>query len=63
MKRKKTDPKDVLWDMCQAWIAEREITCAESVYQCDQIALDSLEFIESVCDIVGYAEFEEDEDE
>ena len=34
------------------------IKVGELIYQCDEIAENSLEFIETLCDIVGYKESE-----
>jgi hypothetical protein len=38
------------------FINDNEIRCAESVYQTDYVAENSLEFIESLCEVVGYYE-------
>jgi hypothetical protein len=43
-----------LWGLCERFIRENEIQCAESVYQMDGIAENSLELIERICEIVGY---------
>ena len=40
------------------FIDKNDIFCDEMIYQCDEIAENSLEFIETLCDIVGYKESE-----
>ena len=43
-----------LWDICNGYVQEQKISCAESVYQSDRVILNAYEFIENVCDVVGY---------
>jgi hypothetical protein len=45
-----------LWEAVEQFIKENEITCAETIFQCDWVAENSGEFIEKLCDIVGYAD-------
>lgn len=40
--------------LVKKFIEDNEICCAESIYQRDCVSENSLEFIESLCDIVGY---------
>ena len=51
-----------LFEFCRKFIEEQSITCPETVYQTDRVGENSYAFIEGVCDIVGYAACE-DEDE
>ena len=47
----------------KTFIEDYDIFSDEHIYQCDEIAENSLEFIETLCNIVGYKEREvEDED-
>lgn len=39
---------------CEQFIQDQRIHCAETVYQSDRVILNAYEFIEGVCDIVGY---------
>ena len=48
-----------LHDHCVKFIQENQITCAESVYQTDHVIANAYEFIEDVCNCVGYAHTEE----
>lgn len=41
---------------CEQFIQDQEIHCAETVYQMDHVIENAHEFIEGVCDIVGYYE-------
>ena len=43
----------------QKFIEDYDIFSDEHIYQCDEIAENSLEFIETLCNIVGYKEREE----
>lgn len=43
------------------FVDKLEISCGETVYQCDRVILGALEFIDELCEIVGYHEYEEDE--
>lgn len=43
-----------LWDLCEKFVIEQKIICPESIYQCDNVMENSLEFISKVCDIVGF---------
>jgi len=53
--------EDLLIQCCEEFIDEQEIICPEHIYQCDNVILNAAEFIENICDIVGYKEFTEDE--
>lgn len=50
-----------LFTFCQRFVREQEISCPEAVSQNDNVIEAAYEFIEGVCDIVGYHEFEEEE--
>ena len=45
-----------LVDHCAQFIQDQRISCAETVYQTDRVIENAYEFIEGVCDIVGYYE-------
>lgn len=50
-----------LWDVCAAFIDKQEISCAEAVYQSDRVIENAFEFIEKICNIVGYWEDTDEE--
>jgi hypothetical protein len=50
-----------LWHVCRSYIEDLEITCPEAIYQKDGITQTSLEFVEQICEIVGYHEQVNDE--
>lgn len=52
-----------LLDLCKEFIEEHKIRCSEKIYDDDKISYASLEFIESICDLIGYYEEDEDLDE
>ena len=43
-----------LWAVCEKFILDQKISCAEIVYQTDRVIENAYEFIEDVCDVVGY---------
>lgn len=49
-----------LWEACRGFVDKHDITCGEGVYQVDAVSLDSLEFVEQVCEIVGYVPIPDD---
>jgi len=53
--------KDELAEYCLEFIAAQNIICQETIYQTDRVIGNACEFIEGVCDIVGYAEREDEE--
>lgn len=49
-----------LWKVCEKFISDQDIGHAETIYQCDWVIENAYEFIEEVCDVVGYQPYEED---
>jgi predicted nuclease of restriction endonuclease-like RecB superfamily len=43
-----------LMKLCEKFIEDNEISCPESVYQCDHVIEHGYEFIKKVCEIVGF---------
>lgn len=52
-----------LAEHCWAFIEKYKISCPESIYQQDYVIENAYEFIEGICDIVGYYEYAEDEED
>lgn len=53
--KKSTESKESrLLAAAEAYIRDTRIFCAESIYQTDRVAETSIEFVEAICDIVGY---------
>lgn len=50
-----------LFAMCQNFIKEQRISFPETIYQTDWVIENAYEFIERVCNIVGYLQEEDDE--
>jgi len=42
--------------LCKKFITDNEISCGESIWQCDRVSENAPEFIEQVAEIVGYHE-------
>jgi len=53
------DKKEQLWELCQNFIKQQQITCAETVGQSDHVIENAYGFIEDICDIVGYLPYED----
>jgi hypothetical protein len=51
-----------LFKFCQKFIEKNHIFCAETIYQSDHIIENATEFIEGICNIVGYIECEDEEE-
>lgn len=51
--------KAKLWNLCCQFVEKNRITCSESISQCDWVIENAYEFIEKVCDVVGYYEEED----
>lgn len=50
------DKKEQLWRLCQKFIIEQGISCPETISQTDSVIENAYDFIEDICDIVGYLE-------
>lgn len=59
--QKEIDEK-VLYKICQGFIEKHKISGSENIYQSDSVILDAYEFIETICEIVGYYEYPEEID-
>lgn len=42
--------------LCRKFIAEKRVYVAETIYQTDRVIEGAYEFIEGICDLVGYHE-------
>lgn len=53
---KRTDKRrmEKLWEIADSFIREQNIHCPETIHQCDRVILNACEFIEQVCEVVGY---------
>lgn len=51
-----------LWNVCMKFIKAQGIGCQETIYQTDWVIENAYEFIEDICDVVGYVEYEDDQD-
>ncbi len=50
--------KDALARLCVKFVEEHYIYCPETIYQTDHVIEDAYEFIEKICDIVGYKDID-----
>ena len=54
--------QEELFNLCKKFIDQHHIHCAETIYQSDRIIENAYEFIEQICDVVGYVELEDDDE-
>lgn len=57
------DAREQLWTACEAFIDEHDVSHPETVYQSDRVSEHALELVETVGEIVGWCEYEDDEDD
>jgi hypothetical protein len=50
-----------LWNVAVKFIKKHDIGCAETIYQSDWVFEDASEFVENVCNVVGYWSYEDEE--
>ena len=53
---------DALLAHCEKFIRDQRIHCPEAVHQTDRVIENAYEFIEGICNIVGYHRMEDDDD-
>jgi hypothetical protein len=59
MRKLKTSDKSIeLITLCKLFIDQNDISCSETIYQTDHVIENAYEFIEQVCDLVGYKKVE-----
>jgi len=51
---------EALFKYCTDFIAKQKIECAETIHQTDRVIENAYEFIEGICDIVGYSESDDE---
>lgn len=49
-----------LYNLCKQFVEDNKISCPETVHQCDRVIINSYDFIEKMCDIVGYYKYPDD---
>jgi len=52
----------LLIEIVSKFVEEHQVTCSESIYQCDHVNLDLPEFAAKCCDVVGYHGLPEEEE-
>jgi hypothetical protein len=46
--------KDKLWNLCEEFTEKNNISCSETIYSKDSVIVNAYDFIEEICNIVGY---------
>lgn len=55
------DANGKLHAICEKFIRDNSITCPETICQSDRVIMNAYEFIEQICENVGYCEVDEEE--
>ena len=55
-------PEQQLFALCQQFITRMNIQCPETIYQTDRVIENAYEFIEEICNVVGYVASEDEEE-
>lgn len=58
-----TSKQQELYNLCKKFVADQNIHCADTVYQSDRVIENAYVFIEQICNIVGYHEEDEEDEE
>lgn len=51
---KDTFRQDKVLQICQRFVVDQKITCPECIYQSDRVIENAYQFIQELCDVVGY---------
>jgi hypothetical protein len=51
-----------LWNICKRFINKYKPSCAESINQVDEINLACSDFVEEICECVGYYEYKKEDE-
>lgn len=57
------DDRRKLYALCSDFITENGIHCPEDIVQADHIIANAYDFLEEMCELIGYAEFVDEGDE
>lgn len=57
------DDRRKLYALCSDFIMENGIHCPEDIAQVDHIIANAYDFLEEMCELIGYAEFTDEGDE
>jgi hypothetical protein len=57
---KKVVDLNKLLDICNNFIQEQKIGCPEAIWDSDRVIENAYEFIEEICECVGYWEYPDD---
>ena len=53
--------KDDVYNEVKKFIDDNNISCKETIYQTDRVITNAYEFIQTLCNLVGYKKFEEED--
>jgi hypothetical protein len=49
-----------LFAVCEQFILDNQISSPETIYQMDHVIGNAYDFIEQICDVIGYASIKEE---
>ena len=53
--------QEKLYNICKEFITKQHISCPETISQTDKVIENAYDFIEEICNIVGYYQYLDDE--
>lgn len=53
----------IVMNLVRKFIQDNKISCGETIYQSDRVGENSLEFIEQLCEVVGYYKGEDEDND
>lgn len=59
---KTSEIRKALYALCERFVMDNDIHCPEAIWQMDHVIGNAYEFIEEICNTIGYASIKEDGD-
>ena len=55
--------RKALYALCERFVVDNEIHCPETIWQMDHVIGNAYEFIEEICNTIGYASIKEENED
>lgn len=49
------DEQEKLYNICREFVEKKDISCPESIWQCDRVTENIEVLIDKICNIIGFA--------
>lgn len=60
---KTSEIRKALYALCERFVMDNDIHCPESIWQMDHVIGNAYEFIEEICNTIGYASIKEENED